>query len=424
MKIDIAYGKEGLTIEVPDKNLVKILRMTEKPVIANPLEETLRKIESPTGSQPLSELAKGKKTACIVISDITRPVPNTIIVPPIIKVLENAGMRSEDITILNATGIHRANEGEEIVTLLGKEIPEKYRIVNHMSRDPDSHEYLGETPVYKAPIYIDKTFLTADLRIITGLIEPHLMAGYSGGRKAIVPGISAFETLKVLHGAECIADERNIEGVIEGNLFHEEALYVARLARVDFIVNVTLNERREITGIFAGELNEAHIEGVKFMSTQCKDTVDEPVDAVITTSAGYPLDLTFYQAIKGMTSAQRILKEGGVLIIAAKIAEGIGSTEFTKLILETESVVEFLENIKKPGYMVLDQWQLQKFCQVLEKHEVWMYSDGLDGNTLKKLFVTPLESVEDGIEKVKARFGEDARIAVIPEGPYVYTDVS
>ena len=424
MKIDIAYGKEGLTIEVPDKNLVKILRMTEKPVIANSLEETLRKIESPTGSQPLSELAKGKKTACIVISDITRPVPNTLIVPPIIKVLENAGLRSEDITILIATGIHRPNEGEEIVTLLGEEIPEKYRIVNHMSRDLDSHQYLGETPVYKAPIYVDKTFLAADLRIATGLIEPHLMAGYSGGRKAIVPGISAFETLKVLHGAESIAYERNIEGVIEGNLFHEEALYVARVARVDFIVNVTLNERREITGIFAGELNEAHREGVKFMSTQCKDTVNEPVDAVITTSAGYPLDLTFYQAIKGMTAAQGILKEGGVLIIAAKIAEGVGSPEFTELILETKSVDEFLENIKNPGYMVLDQWQLQKFCQVLEKHEVWIYSDGLDRNTLKKLFVTPLESVEDGIEKVKARFGEDARIAVIPEGPYVYADIS
>jgi len=424
MKIDIAYGKEGLTIEVPDKNLVKILRMTEKPVIANPLEETLRKIESPTGSQPLSELAKGKKTACIVISDITRPVPNTTIVPPIITVLENAGMKSKNITILIATGIHRPNEGDEIVTLLGEEIPEKYCIVNHMPRDLDSHQYLGETPVYRAPIYVDKTFLAADLRIATGLIEPHLMAGYSGGRKAIVPGISAFETLKVLHGAECMAYERNIEGVIEGNLFHEEALYFARLARVDFIVNVTLNERREITGIFAGELNEAHREGVKFMSTQCKDTVNEPVDAVITTSAGYPLDLTFYQAIKGMTAAQRILKEGGVLIIAAKIAEGIGSAEFTKLMLETEFIDEFLENIKKPGYMVLDQWQLQKFCQVLEKHEVWIYSDGLDRNTLKKLFVTPLESVEVGIEKVKARFGEDARIAVIPEGPYVYADIS
>ena len=424
MKINIAYGKEGFLIEVPDKNLVKILRMTGKPVIEKPLEETLRKIESPTGTQPLSQLAEGKKTACIVISDITRPVPNTTIVPPIIKVLENAGIRSQDITILIATGIHRPNEGEEIITLLGKEIPEKYHIVNHMPRDLDSHKYLGETPVYKAPIYIDKTFLAADLRITTGLIEPHLMAGYSGGRKSIVPGISAFETLKVLHGAECMAYERNIEGVIEGNLFHEETLYVARLARVDFIVNVTLNERREITGIFAGELNEAHIEGIKFMSTQCKDTVDEPVDAVITTSAGYPLDLTFYQAIKGMTAAQGIVKKGGVIIIAAKLAEGIGSPEFTRLILETETIDEFLENVKKPGYLVLDQWQFQKFCRVLKKHEVWLYSDGIDFETLKKLFVTPLESVEDGIGKIKTRFGEDARIAVIPEGPYVYADIS
>ncbi|MFC1539272.1 nickel-dependent lactate racemase, partial [Candidatus Latescibacterota bacterium] len=314
------------------------------------------------------------------------------------------------------------NVGEEIITLLGEEISGKYRVVNHMSRDLDSHEYLGETPVYKAPIYIDKTFLAADIRITTGLIEPHLMAGYSGGRKAIVPGISAFETLKVLHGAECIAYEKNIEGIIEGNLFHEEALYIARRARVDFIVNVTLNEHREITGIFAGELNEAHIEGVNFMSTQCRDTIDEPVDAVITSSAGYPLDLTFYQAIKGMIAARKLLKEGGVIIIAAKIAEGIGGPEFTKLILETNCITDFLEDIKNPDNLVLDQWQFQKFCQVLEKNEVWMYSDGLDSETLSKLFVTPISTVEDGIEKLKARFGENARIAVIPEGPYVYAD--
>ncbi|MFC1541305.1 nickel-dependent lactate racemase [Candidatus Latescibacterota bacterium] len=423
MKITMAYGKEGLSIEVPDNNLVKILRMTDKPVISDPEAETLRKIESPTGSTPLSELAKGKKTACIVISDLTRPVPNKVIVPPIIKVLEESGIKSEDITILIATGIHRPNEGEEIITLLGEELSGKYRIVNHMSRDLDSHEYLGETPIYKAPIYIDKTYLAADIRIATGLIEPHLMAGYSGGRKAIVPGISAFETLKVLHGAESMSYEKNIEGIIEGNLFHEEALYVARRARVDFIVNVTLNERREITGIFAGELNEAHIEGVKFMSTQCRDTVDEPVDAVITSSAGYPLDLTFYQSIKGMTSAQGLLKDGGVIIIAAKIAEGIGSPEFTKLMLDTNCITDFLEDIKNPDNLVLDQWQFQRFCQVLEKNEVWMYSDGLDSETLSKLFVTPISNVEDGIEKLKARFGEDVRIAVIPEGPYVYADI-
>ncbi|MBT4484314.1 MAG: nickel-dependent lactate racemase [Candidatus Latescibacteria bacterium] len=424
MKVDIAYGREGLTIDVPERNLLKILRMAEKPVSADPYGETLKSLASPTGTPPLAEIARGKSSACIVVSDITRPVPNSKIVPPIIQVLEDAGIPSENITILIATGIHRPNEGEELVTVLGEELPKKYRVVNHMSREADTHEYLGKTPHYKAPIYMDKTFLAADLRIATGLIEPHLMAGYSGGRKAVVPGISSFETLKVLHGAESMAYEKNVEGVIEGNLFHEEALYVARLTRVDFIVNVTLNERREITGIFAGDLNEAHIEGVEFMKTQCMDTVDEPVDAVITTSAGYPLDLTFYQAIKGMTAAQGILKKGGILIIAAKIEEGIGSPEFTKLILETESVEEFLESIKKPDSLVLDQWQFQKFCYVLENHEVWLYSDGIDRETQKKLFVTPLESIEDGIKKVKARFGENAAIAVIPEGPYVHAGVS
>lgn len=424
MKIEIAYGQEGLTIDVPDKNLAQILRMSEKPVIANPREMTREKSEQPIGGKPLSEIARGKKSACIVISDITRPVPNTVIVPPIIEALEASGMKSENITILNATGIHRPNVGEELVAILGEDIPKKYRVVNHMSRDLDTHEYLGETPIYKAPIYIDKTLLEADVHIATGLIEPHLMAGYSGGRKAIVPGCSAFETLKVLHGAVCMAYEKNTAGQIEGNTFHEEALYIARLARVDFIVNVTLNEHREITGIFAGDLNEAHLEGVRFMSTQCKVTIDEPVDAVITTSAGYPLDLTFYQAIKGMTAAQPVLKEGGVMIIAAKLAEGIGSPEFTKLMLETETIDEFLDNIQKPDYLILDQWQFQKFCQVLKKHEVWLYSDGIDRETQAELFVTPLESIESGIEQVKARFGENARIAVIPEGPYVYTGVS
>ena len=177
MKVDIAYGKRGVTVDVPDRNLVKILRMTDKPAIKNPVEETLEKLKSPTGSQPLAEIARGKSTACIVISDITRPVPNTVILPPILKVLEESGIKREDITILIGTGIHRPNEGEELISLVGDKIPKLYRVVNHMSRNLDTHEYLGETPNYKAPVYIDKTFLEADLRIATGLIEPQLMAG-------------------------------------------------------------------------------------------------------------------------------------------------------------------------------------------------------------------------------------------------------
>ena len=419
MKIDLSYGKKRLTIDVPDKNLVKILRMTEKPVIGDPHNVTLEKLGNPTGSAPLSELAKGKQSACIVISDLTRPVPNPLILPPILEVLNNAGIPDENITILVGTGIHRPNEGDELITLLGPDIPKKYRVVNHMGRDKDSHDYLGETPIYKAPVYVDKEYFKSELRIVTGLIEPHFMAGFSGGRKGIMPAICAFETVKVLHGPDAMGHPNAAGGIIDGNPVHEEMLYVAKKAGVDFIVNVALNERREITGIFAGDLEEAHREGVAFVRTQCIDTVPEPVDVVITSSAGFPLDLTFYQAVKGMTEAMPVVKPGGVIIIASQNAEGIGSEEFTRLMLETKETKTFLEDIKKPGYYVLDQWELQKLCAVVDNHEVWMYSDGIAKKTQTELFVTPLDSIEDGITRAQERFGDDVRIAVIPEGPYV-----
>ena len=423
MKISLAYGREGLVAEVPDANLVKVLRMRDNPALSNPDAATREKISRPTGSPSLSDLARGKQSACIVISDITRPVPNAVILPPILETLESAGIRRDSITILNATGIHRPNEGAELVALLGPDIPKRYRVINHMGRDLDSHTYLGETPVFKAPVYVDTRYIEADLKIVTGLIEPHLMAGFSGGRKAVMPGICAFDTVSVLHGAEAMGHERGIEGVIGGNPVHDEMLYVAKLAGIDFMVNVTLNERREITGVFAGDLECAHEEGVAFMRTQCGDSVDKPVDVVVTTSAGYPLDLTFYQTVKGITAAQWIVREGGVIIIAAKLAEGIGSPEFTNLVLETERTADFLGDIEKPGYQVLDQWQFQKFCLVLEKNiDVWLYSDGIDKETQKQLFVTPLDSIEAGIAKAIGQFGPGVRIAVIPEGPYVLAE--
>jgi nickel-dependent lactate racemase len=269
-------------------------------------------------------------------------------------------------------------------------------------------------------VYVDKRFVEADLHIVTGLIEPHFMAGFSGGRKAIFPGICAFESVKVLHGPAPMSHERASECTIEGNPVHAEALYVAKKARVDFIVNVTLNERRQITGVFAGDLEKAHEEGMAFMAGQCRCEVDSPVDAVITTAAGFPLDLTFYQTVKGMTAAAGILKKGGVVVIASKCGEGIGSPEFTRLILETQNIEDFERDIRKPGVYTLDQWQLQKFASVLRKHEVWLYSDGIPKDTQEKLFVTPLAGIGDAISRINARFGEDARIAVIPEGPYVY----
>lgn len=420
MKIDVAYGRDGLSIEVPGRNLAGVLRMSDRPVVADPAVETRRKLAASSGSVPLAELAKGRRTACIVVSDITRPVPNSVILPPILETLEAAGIPRDGITILNATGLHRPNEGDELVTLLGPEIPARYRVVNHMGRDLASHVYLGETPIYHAPIYVDRRFVEADVHIATGLIEPHFMAGFSGGRKAIFPGICASESIRVLHGPEPMSHARSAECVIEGNPVHAEALSVARLARVDFIVNVTLNERRQITGVFAGGLEAAHAEGMAFMAGQCRCAIDVPVDAVITTAAGFPLDLTFYQTVKGMTSAAGILKKDGVVVIASQCSEGIGGPEFTRLILETENIEEFERSIRTPGVYTHDQWQLQKFASVLRKHEVWLYSDGIPKEIQEKLFVTPLDSVDDAIARIIARFGADARIAVIPEGPYVY----
>ena len=419
MKIELAYGAEGLEIDMPDANLAGILRMNDMPVIDDPHAEIAKKLASPTGSLPLAEIAAGRKSACIVISDITRPVPNSIILPSVLEVLERAGIPREGITILIGTGLHRPNEGAELEQLLGPDIPKRYRIVNHFGKDGELQRYLGETPIYHAPIYVDNTYLNADLKIATGLIEPHFMAGYSGGRKAIMPGICGAETIKVLHGPDAIANGKSAEGRVDGNPLHDEMLYVAKQAGVDFIVNVTLNEERAITGVFAGDLDAAHREGVRFMERQCVSMLEQPVDAVITTGAGYPLDLTFYQSVKALTAAMPILREGGVIILAAKCSEGIGSRDFTRLILEAPTMERFLADIRRPDYYVLDQWQLQKMAMVRDRFDVWFYSDSIDRETQRNLFVTPLASVEDGIARVRERFGENARIAVIPEGPYV-----
>ncbi len=419
MKVDLAYGKEGLTVELPDRNVVKVLTMKEVPPVEDPLKLLNEKLLNPIGTPPLSALAAGKKTAAIAVCDITRPVPNTLLLPPILDTLEKNGIERNNITIIIATGNHRPAPDKEIRELLGSEVAQNYRVINHHSRQLDEHTFLGHTPLYHAPIYVDTRFLDADLKILTGLIEPHFMAGYSGGRKLVTPGMAAFDTVKVLHGPDIMDHPKAVEGIIGGNPLHEEILFIARKVGSDFIANVTMNEKQCITGIFCGDMENAFIDGVKLAEKQTTDTVPSPVDCVITTSAGYPLDLTFYQAVKGMCTAVPIVKENGIIIIAAQCAEGIGGPEFTKLILETKDLEDFMQQIHEPGYYILDQWELQKFCHARRKAEVWILSDGIENNIQKQLFVKPIDSIEDGVSDVLSRFSEHATIAVIPKGPYV-----
>jgi nickel-dependent lactate racemase len=377
----------------------------------------------PTGTPPLSELARGRKSACILICDITRPVPNSLLLPPILETLEASGIPRDQILILIATGLHRPNEGAELVELVGPEIAANYRVENHHGKVLEEHTFLGTT-ARGVPVWIDSRYVEADLKITTGLIEPHLMAGYSGGRKLICPGIAALETVKVWHGPDFLEHPNADCGILQGNPVHEENTLIGWLAGCDFIVNVTLDKDRQITSVVAGDMEQAFLEGVEFCRRVVKAEIPEACDIVVTSSAGYPLDTTFYQAVKGLTGALPIVKQGGTIIIAASLSEGIGSPEFQRLFTENESLEGFVQRIMGKDYFVMDQWQLEELAKVCRKAKVKFVSDGLPSETLQKLFVETAPSVEQAVADSLAEYGPEARVAVIPKGPYVLPAVA
>ena len=418
MIVNLAYGRTGLKVEVPDRNLAAVLQVRDLPAIPSPERAILKALQSPIQSPSLAELADGKRTACIVAFDITRPVPHQIILPPILKCLERVGIASQDITLLIATGTHRPNSKEELVEMFGRQMVDSYRIINHDATDSSAQAYLGETS-RGTPVWVNRSYTQADLKILTGLIEPHMVAGYSGGRKAICPGICGMETIQVQHGPKFIEPEQAANGILKGNPFHQECLAVAKLAGADFIVNVTIDEERRITGIFSGDLEAAHLAGCRACEQAARCEVPEPVPIVVISSAGYPLDSTFYQTVKGMVTAWPIVKPGGTIIIASACSEGIGGSEFGDLFRRYRGVGPFLEQIWQPGFFARDQWQVEVMCKVLRRAEVYCYSEGISSQILSQLWVTPLESVEQGIGLALKKHGPEAKIVVIPQGPYV-----
>ena len=423
MKVEMRYGTGTLPIEIPDKNVAGVLEISESVPLSDEDSAVRAAIAQPIASSPLAELASGRESACIVISDVTRPVPNKVILPPILETLKQAGIPREKITILIATGIHRPNVGEELEQMVGRNIMDTYRIVNHFSQKVETHTYLGKTQ-NGTPVHIDKTYLESDLKITTGLIEPHLMAGYSGGRKAICPGIASVETMKVMHGPELMEHPKSAVGILEGNPFHIEATEIALMAGVDFNLNVAIDKERQITGVFAGDMVESHRVGAEFVEKQAQVTLPTPADAVVVSSAGYPLDSTFYQAIKGLLTAVEIVKQGGSILLVAACSEGIGSKPFTDLIFKTDDLTAFVQGLYNPANFVIDQWQLEELAKVARKADIYFYTDGIPYHQRAKLFVHPLKSAQEGIDEILARYGEEAQIAAIPEGPYVLAQLA
>ena len=418
MQITLDYGKAGLDVEVPDRNLVGPLQLRTVPALSDPPRALDEALSSPIGTPLLFELARGKRSACILICDITRPVPNELLLRGILPTLEQAGIARDQILILIATVLHRPNEGSETVQLVGADIASAYRVENHNGRSLREHDYLGKSP-RGVPVWIDRRYIHADLKIATGLIEPHLMAGYSGGRKLICPGIAALETIKVWHGPEFIDHPQADCGILDGNPVHEENTRIARMAGCDFIVNVTLDEHRQVTSIVAGDMEKAFQRGVEAARCTARAEVSEPCHVVVTSSGGYPLDTTFYQSIKGLTGVLPIVKRGGTIVIAASLSEGIGSTEFQQLFQEHANLEIFSQRILDEGYFVLDQWQLQELAKVRRRAKVKYVSSGLSAETLDRLFVESAPTVEVAIADTLREYGNDARIAVVPKGPYV-----
>lgn len=422
MRVTLDYGRTGLTVDLPE-NTIGPLAIKPTPPLAQPDRAIAEAMLHPIGTPPLAELAKGRRSACILICDVTRPVPNRLILPPMLRTLEAAGIPRDRILILNATGLHRPNEGKELEEMVGPEVMANYRIENHHGKVLEEHAFLGTSP-RGVPMWIDRRYVEADLKITTGLIEPHLMAGYSGGRKVICPGIAALETVKVWHGPAFLEHPKAACGVLDGNPVHEENTYIAKQAGCDFILNVCIDGEKRITWVGAGDMEKAWRHGVRFCEHSAKVTLPEPVDVVVTSCAGYPLDTTWYQAVKGLVGAEAIVKQGGTIILAASLSEGVGSPEFQKLVRDNPDIHAFKQRILGKDYFVMDQWQLEELANVLEKCKVKVVSNGLSPDTLRQCHVEPAPTVEQAVADCLAEYGPQAKIAVIPKGPYVLACVA
>jgi lactate racemase len=422
MKIRMAYGRSGAEVDVPGQNLEAVLAMKETAPVRDPASALTHMLRDPIGGRPLADIAHGARSACIVICDITRPVPNRVILPPVFAELARAGVSRDNVTILVATGLHRPSTQDELATMLGEDIAGSVRVVSHHARELLEQRFLGTTEE-GTPVYVDEVYCSADVRITTGFIEPHLMAGFSGGRKLIAPGCAGELTIKALHSPRFIEHPFCREGSIEQNPLHAELLRIAGLAGHDFIVNVALDADRNITGIFAGDPIAAHAAGVTHVRAAVSASVPAPVDIVVTSAAGYPLDLTFYQAVKGMTAAAPVLKPGGTLIIAAECAEGLGSAEFTRMATTVQSAGAFLEGLQHQPVEV-DQWQLEECAKVAAVHDIVLVSDGIPRAQLRQLFVRSMPDLNEALQDGLRRHGQDARVAVIPRGPYTLVGVA
>ena len=421
MQVDINYAKGNLTLDLDNRYDVTVITKNPMPVLADPKAAIIEAINNPVGGGVLDDLAGPGKTACILICDITRPVPNGLFLPILIKRMMDQGVTASDITVLVATGLHRPNEGAELEELVGSEwVMNTVNIVNHFARDDATHTDLGKTETRGTSVLIDSRFVDADIKIATGLVEPHFMAGYSGGRKVIAPGVAHADTITTFHNAEFMENPNAINCNLIGNPLHEEQLEIVKMVGGALALNTVIDEHRQLSMVTFGEIIESHAQAVNFVKSYTEVTVPQLFKTVVTSTAGYPLDKTYYQTVKGMVGAMDILEPGGNLIIASACNDGMGSDEFvaSQKRLISLGPDEFLAEIQKKSRADIDEWQTEMQLKPMRIGTIHLYTDGLSDEELVLTGVNIVTSVEDAIARSVQQSG-DNRIAVIPEGPYV-----
>jgi lactate racemase len=420
MKIDLLYGRKGLTIDLPNAVRAQVIRKHAMPLLPDPSAAVRHALEKPVGCPSIRELAKGKRNACILMCDITRPVPNELILPPLVESLIRAGIPKENILILVATGLHRPNEGAELAEIVGSpEIFRTVRIENHFARDKEAHIDLGTTSG-GIPIMIDRRFAEADLKIVTGLVEPHFMAGYSGGRKVVAPGVAYQDTILMFHRARILEHCKAANCIIEGNPLHNEQTEIVRAVGGVVAVNVAIDEGRRLGFVNFGEVEASHAQAVEFMRRYAEIRIKRRFKTIVTTSAGYPLDKTYYQTVKGMVGVMDILAPGGTIIIASECSEGMGSPEFVeaqRLLCEV-GPDRFMSLLETRDKALIDEWEAEMLLKPLRVGHIQLYSTGLSESERDLVFVEMVPSVEDAVA-ASVRAHGDMEIAVVPEGPYV-----
>jgi lactate racemase len=412
MKTNLLYGQNRLEVEVPDQ--AYIVEPKNLAALENEREAIKQALRNPIGTPPLKEMVKPTDTVAIVISDITRPTPNDLLVPLLIEELSHVPL--ENFVIINGTGTHRDQTKEEFVQMLGKWVVDHIRIINNQCHNKEALSRVGRSK-FGCGVYLNKEYAQADFRIVTGFIEPHFFAGFSGGPKGIMPGIAGIETIMTFHNARMIGDPLSTWGNMVNNPVQDMTREINSLCKPHFMLNVTLNKEKEITAVFAGELYEAHDKGCAFVKEHAMALCEDRFDVVISSNSGYPLDQNLYQAVKGMSAAQKIVKKGGTIIIASECSDGLPNHgNYAKIFELADSPQGLLDLINNPEFKMFDQWQVQKQAVIQVWADVYVYSK-LTDEQVTGAMLKPTHNVEQTLQELKQVYGENMTVAVLPLGP-------